>query len=238
MVFIGYLVKANATLRKNFIQYFNVSRTEAITFFLAAILVIGILVFLPGQPGYLLPVFPFVLLMLPKALKNEKILLVLCTLIIMTGMVSVNIKALDLLQCENRFSLNISKGYVVRTIIHRANQVDNLRSLYETNKTDCVIMVSVTEAPIFSKYYREKWKIHLQEEGSHHWNYVNPSKNAIYAPYLNKSKFTYYISNGYHVYYTPFANYLNYIEYGYKIADMRNTTRLEIRKAIYLYLDE
>jgi len=99
-------------------------------------------------------------------------------------------------------------------------------------------MVSVTEAPIFSKYYREKWKVPLQEEGSHPWNYVNPSKNVIYAPYLNKSKFTYYINNGYHVYYTPFANYLNYVAYGYKIADMKNTTRLEIRKAIYFYLNE
>lgn len=238
IVFIGYLVKANARLRKNFIQYFNDSRIEAITFLLAAILVIGILVFIPGQPGYLLPIFPFALLILPKILKNEKILLVLCILIIITGMVSVNINTLDLLQCENKFSLNISKGYVVRTIIHRANQVDNLRSLYETNKTDCVIMVSVTEAPIFSKYYREKWKVPLQEEGSHPWNYVNPSKNVIYAPYLNKSKFTYYINNGYHVYYTPFANYLNYVAYGYKIADMRNTTKLEIRKAIYFYLNE
>ena len=238
MFFISYFIKANSKIRKNFVHYFNENRTEAITFLSAIILMVGAFMHLPNQPSYLLPMFPFVLLILPKILKNKKIMLVLCILIILTGMMSVNINKLDLLQCENKFSLGISTGGVIQTIIHRSNQIDNLRSLYETNKTDCVIMVSVTEAPVLSKYYREKWNIHLQKEGSHPWNYVNSSKNVIYAPYLNKSKFEYYTSNGYHVYYTPSANYFNYNWDGYRIKDMRNTTKLKIKKATYFYLYE
>lgn len=238
MFFIGYFVKANSKIRKNFVQYFNENRTEAITFLSAIILVIGAFMHYPNQPSYLLPIFPFILLILPKILKNKKILLLLCILIILTGIVSVNIGKVDLLHCENKFSLGISTGGVIQTIIHRSNQIDNLRSLYETNKTDCVIMVSVTEAPIHSKYYREKWNIRLQEEGFHRWNRINSSKNVIYAAYLSKPKLEYYISNGYHVYYSPLANYFNHNFYGYKIKDMRNTTKLEIKKATYFYLYE
>jgi hypothetical protein len=222
---------------KSLVRYFRDERVSAITLTTPVPLGIAAFLYFPNQPDYLLPVFPFALLFLSRILANRKLIFVVCTLLILTSFVNVKVGEVDLIACENRFSIEVSPGYVAQDLMGRHYQIENLRSLYSYDFEDCVIMVAVTEAPIISEYYRQRWAPDLRPDGSLHvWNYADPMRNVVFAAYLNVTELGHYQAEGYKIYYTPFANYLNFIAYGYKLSDIDDSVRLDIREVTYPYM--